>query len=159
MACHDMISEDNLHEKVVKIRIGVGPLVSSQERRAAGVLQINRASTNRCVSSSVYTEFRLFVFPKRRLEQFSSISRRSGGQIERCSPGRSDPSPTCPAHLRPASPPCAALLRTARDMYAGFRIERLTSYNFPALYTNKQTFKYNGSKLPHNMHSTLLEMI
>ena len=47
--------------EVYKNKKGVGPLVSSQERRALPVPVINRGSTARCVPPSVYIGFRLFV--------------------------------------------------------------------------------------------------
>ena len=43
---------DALHEKGLKRQIGVGTLVSSQERRAAVFPRINRGSTARCVPQS-----------------------------------------------------------------------------------------------------------
>ena len=52
--------------------VGVGPLVSSQERRAFVVPRINRGSTADFVPPSVYMGFPLFVLPKSRSGQLSS---------------------------------------------------------------------------------------
>ena len=50
-----------LHEKGLQRQIGDDPLVSSQERRAAVVLGMNRGSTAGFDPPSVYIGIRLFV--------------------------------------------------------------------------------------------------
>ena len=102
-----------LHEKGLQRQIGVGTLVSSQERRALLVPLINRGSTARFVPPSVYIGFPLFVLPKRRSGQLSSIAWRARGTfvswanrpvgvrlpvpaLPRRAPPRPDPPVVCP---------------------------------------------------------------
>ena len=56
-----LIPGNALHEKRFQRHIGVGPLVSSQERRALAVPRISRGSTGCFVSASVYIGIRLFA--------------------------------------------------------------------------------------------------
>ena len=55
-----------LRERSFQRQIGVGTLVSSQERRALAVPLINRGSTTDFVPPTVYIGFRLFVLSKSR---------------------------------------------------------------------------------------------
>ena len=103
-----------LHEKGFQSQIGVGTLVSSQERRSVAVSLINRLSTagqprvNRWstadfVPCSVYIGFRLFVLPKGRPGQ---CPRYAAGQEGGLIPGRIDPTasrPTQPRNARRAA--------------------------------------------------------
>ena len=91
-----------LHEKGLQRRIGIGPLVSSQERRAAVVPRINCWSTAGFVLPSVYIGFCLLVLPKNVQD---SCLRCLGGQEGRLFPGRNDSSASRPA------PPCRAAPR------------------------------------------------
>ena len=97
-----MIPGYALHEKGLQRQISNGPLVSSQERRAAVTPRINRWSTAGCVPQSVYIGFVCSRF--RSVVQYSCL-RCFGGQEGRSSPGRSVPSASCPAPPRRASPP------------------------------------------------------
>ena len=88
-----------LHKKDLRKQIGVGTLVSSQERRALAVLlitrsstanqpRVNRGSTADFFPPSVYIGFRLFVLPNTHPGQ---CLRFAGGQEGGLSPGRIDP--------------------------------------------------------------------
>ena len=100
-------------------------LRSSQKRKAAVVLRINRLSTadkpvvNRgFVRPSVYIGFSLFVQPKRRSGQLPSMPWRARGTVVFCA-NRPVGVPSCPAPARPAAPPCAAPPRPAHGV-SGF---------------------------------------
>ena len=109
-----------MHEKGLQRQIGVGPLVSSQERRAAVVPRINRSSTGYRVPPSVYMGFRLFVLPKRRSGQLSSMP---GGKRDGCLLG--EPTRRRPVLPGPAPPPRRAPPRPDPPVVCpGFGLER-----------------------------------
>ena len=94
-----------LHEEVLQRQISVCTLVSSQERRAAVVLRINRLSTRRStagfVPPSVYMGLALFVLLTSRSRQCLGCP---GKQWGRLSSGRTDPSASRRTRSRPAPP-------------------------------------------------------
>ena len=98
------------HKKGLQRQIGVGPLVSSQKRRAAVSPQINRLSTAGFVPPSVYIGFRLFVLPKSRSGHSSSIPWRSWREKGTVVPWAKRPvgDPSCLAPHCPAALPYAA---------------------------------------------------
>ena len=114
-------------KKIYNDKEGAGPLVSTQERRAAIVLQINRSSTARqpvvVFFDSLYMiRFSLFVLPPRRPGQLFSVL---GVENERSCPGcpappRPGPALPSPAPCHPV-PPCPTPPRPARGM-SGFWI-------------------------------------
>ena len=112
------IPKHALHEKHFQRHTFVGPLVSSPERRAAMVPQINRSSTSRqplvVFLDPVYTGFNMFVLPKRRPGRLLSVP---GVENPRSCPGR-----TAPPSLRPApAPPRSAPTRLLdSDEYSAF---------------------------------------
>ena len=109
-----------LHEKGLQRQIGVGTLVSSQERRALAVPLINRGSTADFVPPSVYIGLRLFVLPKRHPGQ---CLRFAGGQETGLSPGRIGPTASSPTQPRPPSPPRRAPPRPDPTVVClGFRL-------------------------------------
>ena len=108
---HVPCSGNASHEKDLQRHKGGGPLVSSQEQRAAIVLGISRSSTGRFVPLVVYIRFRLFAVPESRSRQLSMMP---WGQEGSLSPGRTDPPRPVPP--RPAAPPRAAPSRPARGM-------------------------------------------
>ena len=109
-----------LHAKGLQRQIGVVTLVSSQERRALLVPRLNRGSTAGqpvvLFLRRLYVRIRLFVLPKRRSEQLSSVlwwargtdlswasrtfdvpsGRASLALPPRCAPPRPDPPVVCP---------------------------------------------------------------
>ena len=97
-------------------QIGVGTLVSSQDRRALAVLLMNRLITAGFVPPSGYMGFPLFVLAKGRSGQLSTILWRAKGTVSFWAT-RPDGVPFCPVPPRPAAPPCAAPTRTARGMF------------------------------------------
>ena len=112
-----------LHEKGLQRQIGVGTLVRSQERRAIAVPVINRGSTAGFVPPAVYIGFPLFVLPKSRSGQLSSMPRRARRTVDSWA-NRSVDVLSCPAPRRPVAPPCAAPTRPARGM-SGFWIRQI----------------------------------
>ena len=70
-----------LHEKGLQRQIGVGTVVSSQERRALLVPRLNRWSTVCFVPPPVYIGFPLFVLAKRRSEQLFTVPWRARGTV------------------------------------------------------------------------------
>ena len=99
------------------------PLVSSQERRAAGNKpRINRWSTVYFVSPTVYIGFPLFVLPKKCSCLFSMPWEHEG----RLLPARTNPSASHPAGLAPPSRPAVRLTRPARGV-SGFWIRQVQS--------------------------------
>ena len=97
--------------------MGVGPLVSSQERRAAAVPQITRSSNARCVPLEV-----LFVRASEKLSGLlSSMPWKLWGASKSVVSWADRPVgvPSCPAPLRPATPPSAPPPPPARGM-SGF---------------------------------------
>ena len=78
---------------------GVGPLVSSQERRAAIVPLISRWSSAGLVPPPLYIGFRLFVLLRRRLGHLCSIPWRIRGTDVSWA-NRSVDVPSCPAPPR-----------------------------------------------------------
>ena len=97
-----------LHEKSLQRQIGVGTLVSSPEHRVLLVPRFNRGSTVGFVPPSVYVGFRLFVLPKSRSRQLSSIPSRDVCVLreQTCRarsvkpPRRAPPDPTRPWYVR-----------------------------------------------------------
>ena len=117
-----------LHEKGLQRQTGVGPLVSSQERRAAVVPLINRLSTagkppvNRgLVPPPLSIGFRLFVLLGRRSGHLFSMPWRVRRTVV-CWANRFVGVPSCPAP--PRRPPCAAPTRLARGM-SGFWVRQV----------------------------------
>ena len=111
-----------VHEKGLQRQIGVGTLVSSQERRALAVPLINRGSTADFVPPSVYIGFRLFVLPGRRPGQ---CLRFAGGQEGGLSPGRIDPTASRATQPRSPSPPRRAPPRPDRPVVCpGFGFDK-----------------------------------
>ena len=84
-----------VHERGLQRQIGVGPLVSSQERRALVVPAINRSST-RCVPPTVCIGFRLFLLPESRPGQLFSMRWAAKGSVVSWT-NRSVCVPSCPA--------------------------------------------------------------
>ena len=113
-----------LHEKGSKRQMGVGTLVSSQDRKAPGVPLINRGSTARCVPRSVYIGFPLFVLPKGRPGHLSSTPWGARGSVVSWA-NRHVGVPSCPSPLRPGAPRCAAPPRPA--VCPGFGLVRCCS--------------------------------
>ena len=96
-----------LHEKALQRRIGDGPMVSSQERRALAVPRINCRLTGCFVPPSVYMGIRWLVLPKSRPGQLSSMPWGGSGTVVSWE-NRPVGVPSCPAPPRPTAPPCAA---------------------------------------------------
>ena len=96
-----------LHEKVLHMQKGAGSLVSSQERRAAVVLLINRSSTGRHLIivflGSASIEFNMSVLSK----QHPGRLFRSGGRDWRSPTDRTAPGRLAPLSL-PPRPVCAS---------------------------------------------------
>ena len=84
---------------------------------------INRGSTSCFVPPSVNIGLPLFVSPRRRSGQLSSVPWRSGWTVVSWA-NRSVGGPNCLALLRPATPPHAAPHRPARGMF-GFWTRQL----------------------------------
>ena len=141
-----------LHESGLRRQIGVGPLVSSQERRAAVVPRINRLSTadkpqvNRWFCSSINLHGLSCVCASGESFRTVVFDALGGGQEGRLFPGRTDLPigvPSYPAPPRPAAPPCAVPPRPARGMFQdwtrqilfihGFAREFLLAYMHPRL--------------------------
>ena len=118
-----------LHEKGLQRQIGVGTLVSSQERRAlavplinrlsaAGQPLVNRGSTADFVPPSVYIGFRLFVLPKRHPGQCLRFAGKKKDGCLLAGPTRRRPVLPCPVRPRchsvrrpdPTGPKCVRFL-------------------------------------------------
>ena len=109
-----------LHEKGSQRQIGVGTLVSSQERRALADPLINRGLTagqprvNRWFRSSIGLNRISFVRASEETSRtVSSIRWRARGRVVSW-PDRPDGVPSYPAPAPFAAPPCAAPTRPAR---------------------------------------------
>ena len=113
-----------MHQQGFQRQMGVGRLVSSQERKALFVPLINRLSTAHfCFPPSFQVGIRLFVLPKSRS---GKCLRFAGGQEVWSSPGRIDHTAPCPTQPRAAQPPSRTPPR--RDwpvVCAGFGFDRL----------------------------------
>ena len=119
-----------LYEKGLQRQIGVGTLVSSQERRGLAVPSTNRGSTagqplvNRGFSSSVGLHRISFVRASEETSRtVSSIRWRARGRVVSW-PDRPDGVPSYPAPTPLAAPPCAAPTRPARSV-SGFWIRQV----------------------------------
>ena len=123
-----------LHEKGLQRQIGVGTLVSSQERRApavplinrlatAGQPLVNRGSTADFVPPSVYIGFRFVRASEETFRTVFSIRWRARGRVV-SGPDRPNGVPSYPAPPRPAAPPCSAPTRPARGV-SGFWIRQV----------------------------------
>ena len=121
-----------LHEKGLQRQEGAGPLVGSQERRAAVVPLINRGSNAGFVPPPVYMAFRLFVLLKKRSGQVCSMPWRVRGSVVSWA-NRFVGVPFCPVPPHPAVPPCAAPTRRARGM-SGFWIRQVHIYIYIYIY-------------------------
>ena len=90
--CQPLVPGHASHENGLQSQIGVGTVVSSQERRAllvprsnrwstAGQPLVNRGSTAGFVPPPVYIGFPLFVLAKRRSEQLFTVPWRARGTV------------------------------------------------------------------------------
>ena len=132
-----------LHEKGSQRQKSIGPLVSSQERRAAVVSLINRLSTARqplvVFLDSVYIGCYLSVLPKKRPGRSSPVPWGSKWTIVLWAhrPASPRPVPPCPdpprlapprpAPPRPSAPPCPAPSRPAGGI-SGFWIRQVVNH-------------------------------
>ena len=99
-----------LHEQGLQRQKSIGPLVSSQERRALTVSRVNRTF---CSSSG--------------LDKVSFV-RTSEKETYRCLLGRTDPPASSPASPRPATPPrCAPPRPNPPVVCPGFGLDRYLS--------------------------------
>ena len=123
-----------LHEKGLQKQIGVGTLVSSQERRALFVLLINhgsaadkpvvnRWSTAGFVPPSVLNTNEIVRASEETFRTVFSIRWGARGWVVSW-PDRPNGVPSFPAPPRPAPPPCAAPTRPARGV-SGFWIRQV----------------------------------
>ena len=99
--------------------IGVGSLVSSQERRAAVIPRINRSSIAGFVPPSVYIRFNLFVLPERCSGQLFSSPWTARGTVVSWA-NRQAGIPTRPA------PPCSTPPRHVQNSSSYVRLLDLT---------------------------------
>ena len=108
--------------------MGVGTLISSQERRALAVPVINCGSTADFVLPSVYKRFLLLLLGKGSSGQLSTILWRAGGTV-----GFVAKRPVgilfCSDPPRHAAPPCSSPTRPARDIF-GFWIRPVPGHAF-----------------------------
>ena len=110
--------------------IGQQPRTKSSHRPGDKAL-INRRSTANFVPPSVYIGFPLFVLPRRRWGQLSTMPWGAKGSVVSWA-NRPVGVRSCPVPLRPAAPLCAAPNRSARCM-SGFWVRQI-------IKTLKQTF-------------------
>ena len=94
--------------------------------RPADKSRMNQSSTERFVPPPVYIGIRLFVLPKSRSRQLSSMPWRARGLVVSWA-NRPVGVPSCRASCSPATPLRAAPLRPARGM-SGFWTRQVTKY-------------------------------
>ena len=120
---NDHIPEHALHEHILQKQKGVGPLVSSQEGRAAVVPQINRSSIARqpvvVFPGSVYIGLNhMFVPPKKYPGRLPSVL---DVRNNKSCPGRTAPPSFCPA---PPAPPASPRIPPPQPVSAGLASPR-----------------------------------
>ena len=145
-----------MHEKGLQRQIGVGPLVISQERRAAVVLRLSRGYTG-CEPDVLFLHRFLCDFVCscfRKVIQNNSL-RCHGGQGERLVTWADRPVSvhSCSVSPRPAPLHRRALRRLDPPMVrSGFRLDRYYSYNVCSIFIElEKAWPSTGNDLTHNM--------